>query len=123
MSRRPLPPLNALRAFEAAARLQSVSQAAVELHVTHGAISRHVRTLEEDLGRPLFVREGRGLALTADGMRLRDAASDAFTQLQHIQPACAGVVVIDGVPTISLVEQIGVATGPAIKGVIAQATA
>ena len=45
----------------------------------------------------------------------------AFTQLQHIQPACAGVVVIDGVPTISLVEQIGVATGPAIQGVIAQA--
>ena len=83
MSHRPLPPLNALRAFEAAARLQSVSQAAVELHVTHGAISRHVRTLEEDLGRPLFVREGRGLALTADGMRLRDAASDAFTQLQQ----------------------------------------
>ena len=83
MSRRALPPLNALRAFEAAARLQSVSLAAVELHVTHGAISRHIRTLEEDLGRPLFVREGRGLALTADGLRLRDAASDAFTQLQH----------------------------------------
>ena len=83
MSRRSLPPLNALRAFEAAARLQSISQAAMELHVTHGAISRHVKTLEEDLGRPLFVREGRGLVLTTDGVRLRDAASDAFSRLQE----------------------------------------
>jgi DNA-binding transcriptional LysR family regulator len=79
---RPLPPLNALRAFEAAARLGSVSRAADELHVTHGAISRHVRTLEEALGRPLFVRDGRGLALTADGVRLRDLAGDAFSGLQ-----------------------------------------
>ncbi|HEV7271115.1 LysR family transcriptional regulator [Pseudoxanthomonas sp.] len=79
---RPLPPLNALRAFEAAARLGSLSRAAGELHVTHGAVSRHVRTLEEALGRPLFVREGRGLALTADGLRLRDLAGDAFSALQ-----------------------------------------
>jgi DNA-binding transcriptional LysR family regulator len=79
---RPLPPLNALRAFEAAARLGSVSRAASELHVTHGAVSRHVRTLEEALGRPLFVRDGRGLALTPDGIRLRDLAGDAFSALQ-----------------------------------------
>jgi DNA-binding transcriptional LysR family regulator len=79
---RSLPPLNALRAFEVAARLGSLSRAAGELHVTHGAISRHIRTLEDALGRPLFVREGRGLALTADGQRLRDLAGDAFTSLQ-----------------------------------------
>ena len=79
---RPLPPLNALRAFEAAARLGSLSRAAAELHVTHGAVSRHVRTLEEALGQPLFAREGRGLALTAAGLRLRDAAGDAFASLQ-----------------------------------------
>jgi len=79
---RPLPPLNALRAFEAAARLGSLSRAAGELHVTHGAISRHIRTLEAELGRPLFLREGRGLALTADGQRLRDVAGDAFAGLQ-----------------------------------------
>ncbi|MBL8254984.1 MAG: LysR family transcriptional regulator [Pseudoxanthomonas mexicana] len=79
---RPLPPLNALRAFEAAARLGSVSRAAGELHVTHGAVSRHIRTLETALGRPLFVRDGRGLALTADGQRLRDLAGDAFSTLQ-----------------------------------------
>ncbi|AKC85666.1 LysR family transcriptional regulator [Pseudoxanthomonas suwonensis] len=79
---RPLPPLNALRAFEAAARLGSVSRAAGELHVTHGAVSRHIRTLEEALGAPLFEREGRGLALTAAGLRLRDAAGDAFDVLR-----------------------------------------
>ncbi len=79
---RPLPSLNALRAFEAAARLESVSRAATELHVTHGAVSRQIKLLEEDLGQPLFVRDGRGLALTPAGMRLRDAAGRAFEQLQ-----------------------------------------
>ncbi|GAB3513599.1 LysR family transcriptional regulator [Pseudoxanthomonas daejeonensis] len=79
---RPLPPLNALRAFEAAARLGSISRAADELHVTHGAVSRHIRTLEEALGAPLFEREGRGIAPTAAGLRLREAAGDAFTTLQ-----------------------------------------
>ncbi len=79
---RSLPSLNALRAFEAAARLGSVSQAAGELHVTHGAVSRHIRALEDALGRPLFVRDGRGLALTADGHRLRDSAGEAFGMLQ-----------------------------------------
>jgi DNA-binding transcriptional LysR family regulator len=79
---RPLPSLNALRAFEAAARLGSVSQAAGELHVTHGAVSRHIRALEDALGRPLFVRDGRGLALTSDGQRLRDSTGEAFGVLQ-----------------------------------------
>ncbi len=79
---RPLPPLNALRAFEAAARLGSVSRAAEELHVTHGAVSRQIRSLEEALGAPLFQRDGRGLALTPSGLRLRDAAGDAFNALQ-----------------------------------------
>lgn len=79
---RPLPSLNALRAFEAAARLGSVSQAAGELHVTHGAVSRHIRALEDALGRPLFVRDGRGLALTSDGQRLRNSAGEAFGVLQ-----------------------------------------
>ena len=73
-----LPPLAALRAFEAAARLQSVSRAADALHVTHGAISRHVRSLEQLLGTALFTRQGRGLVLTAAGTRLRDATSEGF---------------------------------------------
>src|SRR5262252_218553 len=51
-----LPPLQTLRAFEATGRLLSMTLAAEELHVTHGAVSRHIRTLEDDLGIPLFRR-------------------------------------------------------------------
>ena len=61
---RDLPSLNALRAFEAAARLESVSQAAGELHVTHGAVSRQIRQLEDELGIALFSKAGRGISLT-----------------------------------------------------------
>src|SRR3989338_3562096 len=78
---RDLPPLNALRTFEVAARLQSVSLAAIQLHVTHGAVSRQIRVLEEDLGCALFVKDGRGLKLTAAGLRLREVAGDAFERL------------------------------------------
>ena len=77
-----LPSLNALRAFEAAARLRSVSLAAAELHVTHGAVSRQLRALEDELGLPLFEREGRGIRPTAAGNRLLEAASGAFSQLR-----------------------------------------
>ena len=82
MTERNLPPLNALRAFEATARLQSVSRAAEALHVTHGAVSRQIRQLEEALGRPLFARQGRGLVLTDAGERLREAAGSAFDGLR-----------------------------------------
>ena len=81
---RKLPSLNALHAFEAAARLESVTHAARELHVTHGAVSRHIKALEGELGKPLFTRQGRGLGLTADGVRLRDAASSTFQQLEQV---------------------------------------
>ena len=79
-----LPPLNALRAFEATARLGSVSQAAEQLHVTHGAVSRQLKVLEEHLGVSLFVKDGRGLKLTDAGVRLRDASSDAFERLRTV---------------------------------------
>lgn len=81
---RDLPPLNALRAFEAAARLNSVSQAAEQLHVTHGAVSRQLKVLEEHLGLPLFVKDGRGLKLTDAGIRLRDASGEAFERLRNV---------------------------------------
>ncbi|MDM8348955.1 LysR family transcriptional regulator [Pseudomonas sp. sp1636] len=79
-----LPPLNALRAFEAAARLQSVSQAAEQLNVTHGAVSRQIRMLEEHLGLALFVKDGRGVKLTDAGSRLRDVSSEAFARLRAV---------------------------------------
>lgn len=86
--RRELPSLNALRAFEAAAQLESVSQAAEMLHVTHGAVSRQIRTLEEELGVSLFEKSGRGIQLTAAGRRLRDASRKAFDSLRS---ACAEI--------------------------------
>lgn len=79
-----LPPLNALRAFEATARLNSVSQAAEQLHVTHGAVSRQLKVLEEHLGVSLFVKDGRGLKLTDAGVRLRDASAEAFDRLRSV---------------------------------------
>jgi DNA-binding transcriptional LysR family regulator len=81
---RDLPPLNALRAFEATARLNSVSQAAEQLHVTHGAVSRQLKVLEEHLGVALFIKDGRGLKLTDAGVRLRDASGDAFDRLRMV---------------------------------------
>ena len=61
---RSLPPLNSLPSFEAAARHLSFSKAADELHVTHGAVSRAVRHLEERLGIQLFMRATRSVTLT-----------------------------------------------------------
>jgi LysR family glycine cleavage system transcriptional activator len=62
-----LPNLNALRAFEAAARLESFSGAAQELFVTHGAVSHRIRALEDELGIGLFVRDGKRVRLTEIG--------------------------------------------------------
>jgi len=64
---RHLPPLGTLRSFEAAARLASFSKAAEELHVTHGAVSRAIRQLEDHLGMKLFVRRTRQVVLTPTG--------------------------------------------------------
>jgi LysR family glycine cleavage system transcriptional activator len=66
---RRLPSLNALRAFEAAARSESFTLAAQELFVTHAAISRHMRDLEDWMGVQLFHRTGRGVKLTDAGAR------------------------------------------------------
>jgi len=75
---RKLPPLNALKAFEAAARLTSFSRAANELNVTHAAISRHVRALEADFRTPLFERTGRGVELTEAGRSLAQDLTKGF---------------------------------------------
>jgi DNA-binding transcriptional LysR family regulator len=76
-----LPPLGALRCFEAAARLGSFTRAAQELHLTHGAVSRAVRSIEDALAVELFQRRSQRVFLTAAGERLRDATAAAFDVL------------------------------------------
>ncbi|WP_442680219.1 LysR family transcriptional regulator [Sphingomonas sp. ASY06-1R] len=74
-------PLNALRAFEAAARHLNFTRAAIELCVSQGAVSHQVAALEQRLGTPLFRRLPRGLALTAEGQALVPAVADAFDRI------------------------------------------
>ncbi|CAD6518775.1 Glycine cleavage system transcriptional activator [Paraburkholderia hiiakae] len=78
-----LPPLNALRAFEAAGRLGSFKEAAAELHVTPGAVSQHVRLLEEWLGASLFERHNRRVALTAAAKAYLEEIGPLFEQLSQ----------------------------------------
>ena len=76
-----LPPLNALRAFEAAARHLSFKNAARELYVTPGAVSHQVKLLEEALGMPLFRRLTRALELTPDGQALLPKVQEGLRNL------------------------------------------
>jgi LysR family glycine cleavage system transcriptional activator len=76
-----IPPVSALRAFEASARLGSFSRAAEELHVTHGSICRHVAALEVHFGRRLFVRHARGVTPTAAARRFESIVRDALDRL------------------------------------------
>lgn len=78
-----LPPLNALRAFEAAARHLNFTRAGEELHVTHGAVSRQIKVLETFLGRELFIRRPRGLDLTAQGRQLAYTVAHALEELRR----------------------------------------
>lgn len=73
-----LPPLGALRAFEAAARHLSFTKAAEELHVTQAAVSHQIKALEQELGLPLFLRFNRRLALTDAGQEYLPPLRDAF---------------------------------------------
>jgi len=78
-----MPSLLALRAFDAAARHLSFTDAARELHVSQAAISRHIRGLEEDLGVPLFRRLHRQVELTAPGRRLAVDLAAGFSQIKR----------------------------------------
>ncbi len=81
MNLRDLPSMTALKVMEAVARHGSCSAAAVELCLTQGAVSKQLKTLEASLGRALFTRTPRGLFLTADGERYRDAVVPLLTGL------------------------------------------
>lgn len=98
-----LPPLNALRAFEAAARLLSFTLAGKELFVTHGAISKQVKQLEDFVGIALFIRQHRSLKLTDEGERyfvhaqaalqtINNATSDLITQPLRTQTLAINVL-------------------------------
>ncbi len=78
---KPVPPLNALRAFEAAARHLSLTRAAQELHVTAGALSHQIRALEELLGVKLFERRVRSIALTPSGKLLYPGLQTGFARI------------------------------------------
>src|SRR3954454_20272525 len=77
-----LPPLSALRAFEATARLRSFGKAAAELNVTPAAISHQIHALEEDLGVRLFHRMNRSIELTASARILLPGLTEAFAGIQ-----------------------------------------
>jgi len=78
-----LPPLAAIRAFEAAARHMSFTRAAAELGMTQAAVSYQIKLLEERLGAPLFLRKARSIELTEAGERLAPRTSEAFDLLRE----------------------------------------
>jgi DNA-binding transcriptional LysR family regulator len=81
------PSLNAVRAFVSAARLGSLKAAAADLGVTAGAVSHHVKQLETEIGKPLFVRRNNSIALTADGKLLFDAVAPALKTIARASDA------------------------------------
>lgn len=100
-----LPPITALRCFEAAARLESFSRAADALHLTHGAVSRAVRLIEDDLGAALFERRSRRVFLTEPGRRLAQAVRDGFGMIGRVAQEirdqdAAGPITLSCEPTL-----------------------
>lgn len=98
-----LPSMNALRAFEAAARLGSVSKAATELSLTRSAISHQLRFLERELKAKLVKREGRGIALTPAGRRYARQIQKAFTLLRE-PPGAASETSLTGMLRVGCVS-------------------
>lgn len=98
----PILPLNALRAFEAAARHLSLTRAADELHVTPSALSHQIRGLEETLAQKLFVRKTRAIELTAVGKMLYPGLQTGFAHLRDavegIQPRSDSRVLVVSTP-------------------------
>ena len=105
MATPPLPPLNAVRVFEAAARLGSFTAAACELGMTQAAVSYQIKLLEGRLGQALFLRQPRQVVLSEAGRRLSPAVSDAFEALRAAFAAAhedaAGVLAISAVSTFA----------------------
>ena len=103
---RKLPPLNALRAFEAAGRHLSFTKAAEELNVTPAAVSQQIRTLEDFIGTPLFRRVTRGLFLTDTGQEALPILGDGFDQLEEAASRMrarenAGLLTVSAAPSFA----------------------
>lgn len=101
MARRPynFPSLNGLAAFEAAGRHMSFTEAASELNVTPGAVSKQIKQLESEMGAPLFVRLHRALDLTAEGAALHATLREAFSRISE---TLSGLDVSRRVKTVSI---------------------
>ncbi|MFZ6654188.1 LysR substrate-binding domain-containing protein [Undibacterium sp. TJN19] len=101
-----LPSLNAIRVFEVAARHLSLVRAAEELHVTHGAVSRQIKQLEEKLGVELFERRNRAIFLTRAGLSLQGTCTDIMRQLEaglrQLKQADDQPLVVSCEPTIAM---------------------
>jgi LysR family glycine cleavage system transcriptional activator len=114
MARR-LPPLNALKAFEAAARSESFTRAADELNVTQGAVSHQVKGLEDTLGLKLFHRERQRLILTESGRQYLAVVRDALDRIavgteQLLQRQSSGVLTVSTSPDFAakwLINRLG----------------
>ncbi|WP_083533070.1 LysR family transcriptional regulator [Bosea sp. WAO] len=109
-----LPPLSAVRAFEAAARHGSFTRAAAELGMTQAAVSYQIKLLEDRLGLPLFQRQARRVVLTETGERLASSVMDSFDGLRAafaaVTETAEGVLSIQALPTIAsnwLVPRLG----------------
>jgi LysR family glycine cleavage system transcriptional activator len=112
---RRLPPLNALKAFEAAARHESFTRAAEELCVTQGAVSHQVKALEEELGLKLFNRERQRLVITEAGRAYLEVVRDALDRIaagteRLLQRQSAGALTVSTSPNFAakwLVHRLG----------------
>jgi len=106
MSRRRLPPLNSLRAFEAAARHLNFEKAGDEIAVTASAVGQQVKALEAWIGRPLFVRlPSKGVALTPLGERYAASVTEALNRLdeataQVLRPEASHVITVSAMPSL-----------------------
>src|SRR3954466_6915214 len=100
-----IPPLAAVRVFEAASRHGNFSRAADELAMTQAAVSYQMKMLEERLGAPLFVRRGRSMMLTELGRRIAPQVSEAFATLG--KAFAAARIESDTVLSITAAQTIG----------------
>lgn len=99
--------LNALRAFEAAARHSSFAKAAGELHISHSVVSEHVKNLELWLGTELFIRHGNRITLSEDGRSLLPHLTKAF---QILRDACYGLLRMSQSGALTIVAEPAIAT-------------